>query len=130
VEVTARALAGSLLIASALVARSAAAQSPAETADPTVGKEKYRLFCASCHGASGDGQGPASKGLLPPPGDFRLGKFRYGSSDRDLFEVISDGAASKGGSGLMSGWSAVLSESDRWALVRHVRSFAKRPALP
>ena len=127
---TARALAGILLFAGSLLARSAAGQNPAQDADAAIGKEKYRLFCASCHGANGDGHGPASKGLLPPPGDFRLGKFKYGATDRDLFEVISDGAASKGGSGLMSGWSAVLSESDRWALVRHVRSFAKPPAVP
>lgn len=126
---TARALAGSLLLAS-LLARPAAAQSPAQAADAAVGREKYRFFCASCHGANGDGHGPASKGLLPPPGDFRLGKFRYGSTDRDIFEVISDGAASKGGSGLMSGFRAVLSEPERWALVTHIRSLAKPPELP
>ena len=114
------------LAASLAAALPAAAQSPADTADLAIGREKYRLFCASCHGEKGDGKGPAATGMLPPPTAFTAGVFRYGGSDADLFRVISDGAASKGGSALMSGWSVVLPESDRWALVKYVRSLAKR----
>ena len=117
-----RRLALALLFAAAL---RASAQSPADTADAALGKEKYRLFCASCHGIGGDGNGPASRGMLPRPSDFTAGAFRYGGTDRDLFEVISDGAASKGGSSLMAGWSPVLPEAARWALVRHIRSLKK-----
>jgi mono/diheme cytochrome c family protein len=119
-----RALALAALLAGALPA---AAQSPADAADLATGREKYRLFCASCHGEKGDGKGPAARGLLPPPRDFTSGAFKYGGTDRDLFDVISDGAASKGGSPLMAAWSPVLQhESDRWALVKYIRSLKKR----
>ena len=118
-----RALALAALLAGALPA---AAQSPADDANVAVGKEKYRLFCASCHGEKGDGKGPASKGLIPPPRDFTIDAFKYGGTDQDLFEVISDGAASKGGSALMTGWAVVIPEADRWALVKYIRTLKKR----
>src|SRR5215213_3550834 len=31
------------------------------------GAEIYQANCTSCHGASGNGEGPAAKGLEPPP---------------------------------------------------------------
>jgi hypothetical protein len=39
--------------------------------------------------------------------------------------VITNGAASKGGSALMAPWGAVIPEADRWALVKYIRSLHK-----
>jgi len=34
------------------------------------GKEEYVRSCASCHGATGKGDGPAAKSLIKPPADL------------------------------------------------------------
>ena len=47
---------------------------------------------------------------------------QHGGTDQDIFEVISNGAASKGGSPLMVAWGPVIPEADRWALVKYIRS--------
>jgi mono/diheme cytochrome c family protein/predicted small lipoprotein YifL len=42
--------------------------------------ESARLFateCASCHGTTGAGDGPAAAQLTPPPRNFQLGEFRF-----------------------------------------------------
>ena len=93
--------------------------------DAAKGAATYKLYCVTCHGETGDGQGPVGKTLNPPPRDFAKGDFKYGSSDQDIFDVISNGAASKGGSPLMAPWGAVIPEADRWSLVKYVRSLKK-----
>jgi mono/diheme cytochrome c family protein len=98
-------------------------------ADPAIeidkGKQVYSVYCITCHGPLGDGQGPVGKTLDPPPRDFTKGEFKYGGTDQDLFDVMTNGAASKGGSPLMAPWGAVIPEADRWALVKYIRSLKK-----
>jgi len=93
--------------------------------DAAKGKQIYGTYCVTCHGVAGDGQGPVGKTLKPPPRDFTAGDFKYGSSDQDVFDIISNGAASKGGSPLMAPWGAVIPEDDRWGLVAHIRNLKK-----
>jgi mono/diheme cytochrome c family protein len=93
--------------------------------DPAKGKQAYDLFCVTCHGPSGDGKGPVGVTLDPPPRDFNAGEFKYGGSDQDVFDVITNGAAAKGGSPLMAPWGAVIPEADRWALVKYIRTLKK-----
>ena len=40
----------------------------------------YRRHCATCHGISGDGAGPAAAALGPYPRDFRSGTYKYTST--------------------------------------------------
>lgn len=94
-------------------------------ADPGKGQELFKIYCVTCHGESGDGSGPVGKTLNPPPRDFTKGDFQFGGTDQDLFEVISNGAASKGGSPLMAPWGAVIPEPDRWSLVAFIRTLRK-----
>ena len=42
-------------------------------ADLENGKQKYTLYCVTCHGETGDGQGIVGKTLDPPPRDFTVG---------------------------------------------------------
>lgn len=97
----------------------------AQDDDLRKGQQVFTTYCATCHGEKGDGQGPVGKTLDPPPRDFTKGEFKYGGTDQDLFDVISNGAASKGGSPLMAPWGAVIPEADRWAVVKFVRSLKK-----
>ena len=94
----------------------------ADSADAAKGAQVYQLYCVTCHGEKGDGQGPVGKTLDPPPRDFTKAEFKYGGSDQDIFDVITNGAASKGGSPLMAPWGAVIPEADRWGIVKHIRS--------
>ena len=100
---------------------------PLAQAEPDLekGKSSYGTYCVTCHGTTGDGQGPVGKTLNPPPRDFTAGDFKFGDSDQEIFDVISNGAASKGGSPLMAPWGMVIPEADRWAIVAYIRSLKK-----
>ncbi len=93
--------------------------------DPETGKKTYDIYCVTCHGPSGDGQGPVGKTLQPPPRDFTKGDFKFGGADQEIFDIISNGAAIKGGSPLMAPWGAVIPEADRWGLVAYIRTLKK-----
>ena len=107
-----------------------AAERPA--VDVERGGQLYGSRCAVCHGADGDGRGPAAAGMDPPPRDFTKGQFRVRStrpgdapSDEDLFQTVSRGLAGTP----MPAWGG-LSEADRWALVDVVKSFSPRFSGP
>jgi len=61
------------------------------------GKEEYTLYCRACHGESGDGNGPSSFGLRPPPRDFTKAQFKFGwvtdgmPHDEDLRRIVKSG---------------------------------------
>ena len=93
--------------------------------DPAAGKKVYEIYCVTCHGPAGDGQGPVGKTLQPPPRDFTKGDFKFGGKDQEIFDIISNGAAAKGGSPLMAPWGAVVPEGDRWGLVAYIRTLKK-----
>ncbi len=115
-----------LLLAPVLLwAATLALNAGAADADPAKGKQIYEIYCQACHGPSGDGQGPVGKSLQPAPRDFTAGDFKFGGTDQDIFDVITNGAAAKGGSPLMAPWGAVIPEADRWALVKYIHSLKK-----
>ena len=58
----------------------------------------FRQYCASCHGVTGDGTGPAAGMMLPYPRDFTAGVFKWKSTyleakptDDDLRQVLIRG---------------------------------------
>ena len=61
------------------------------------GYEGYMLYCYACHGENGDGDGPASYALRPPPRDFRVTTFKFAgvaeglAHDEDLKRIIMEG---------------------------------------
>lgn len=81
------------------------------------GKKLADTNCASCHGNSGKGDGPAAAALNPKPADWTSAKVQ-GESDGEIFWKISNGR------GPMPPWKH-LSEKDRWDLVAHIRSLKK-----
>jgi high-affinity iron transporter len=86
------------------------------------GKKLYEQNCLPCHGAKGDGRGPAGVALQPPPQDFNIpfGRWTYSKGDiKKVFDVISKGIPNTA----MIKWD-YLSEQDRWALVYYVEGFA------
>jgi mono/diheme cytochrome c family protein len=62
------------------------------------GREAYVHYCYACHGMDGDGKGPSSYGLRPPPRNFKKGNFKFGAvsagqlpSDADLMRIVKGG---------------------------------------
>ena len=87
----------------------------------------YKTYgCWTCHGEGGAGDGPAGATLDPKPRKFTEGDFKFGGTDKDIYEVIVNGAAAKGGSANMVPWGGVITEeADRQALVAFIRSLKK-----
>lgn len=83
----------------------------------TYGKHVYQTNCAVCHGKTGRGNGPASRGLVPPPRDLVKGKWTQGGTTKDLFVTVQ-----KGISGTSMAGFAGLSQQELWAIVHFVRS--------
>jgi len=57
-------------------------------------KSVYDDKCASCHGASGIGDGPAAAALTPPPAPFA--KALAGKADDWIAKAIKEGGAAVG----------------------------------
>ena len=84
---------------------------PTFVPDLSKGAALYQQACASCHGATGGGDGPAAKGLDPEPIAFTDAERANARSLMALYQVISQGVE---GTSMAS--YATLSEEDRWAL--------------
>jgi len=49
-----------------------------------AGSQIYRRHCLTCHGLTGDGRGPTGPWVNPHPRDYRLGMFKFISTDENL----------------------------------------------
>jgi mono/diheme cytochrome c family protein len=92
-----------------------------------LGTRLYERHCTPCHGASGDGRGPAAALFARPPRDFTLGAYRFRSTPAgsapaaaDLFRAITLGS----GTGAAMPGFGHLDAEERWALVRRILEFA------
>jgi mono/diheme cytochrome c family protein len=79
------------------------------------GQERYQIFCAMCHGLTGDGDGMiVRRGFRQPPSyhEDRLRQARVGH----FFRVITEGY------GAMPSYRAQVPVQDRWAIIAYVRA--------
>jgi mono/diheme cytochrome c family protein len=88
------------------------------------GADRFRRFCAPCHGVLGDGNSPVARDmtLRRPPSLHAPLIADY--PDARIHEVISAGY------GLMPAYSYELSPADRWAVVHYVRVLQRSQATP
>jgi mono/diheme cytochrome c family protein len=91
----------------------------------------YDRFCLPCHGAAGDGKGPAAPWLWPSPRDFVRGQLKWRSTpvgspptSADVRAAIAYGITASG----MPGFADVLDEAQLDQLAELVLTFA-RPAM-
>jgi len=82
------------------------------------GENVAKINCASCHGAKGKGDGAAAAALNPKPADWTSARVQD-ESDGEIFWKITTGR------GPMPSWRH-LPESDRWAIVRYMRTLAAK----
>jgi mono/diheme cytochrome c family protein len=87
-------------------------------------KQLYEKNCVSCHGASGKGDGPASKMLKPPAADFAT--VLKGKADADIAKIIKDGGKAIGKSALMPAFASKLTDEQIKGVVELVKGFAAK----
>ncbi len=83
------------------------------------GEERYGIYCAVCHGASGNGDGITNKYGVPVVNNQNahlnaLSSDKY--PDGRVFEVITKGK------GLMSGYGYNIPVRDRWAIIAYLHT--------
>ena len=90
-----------------------------------LGHSTYVEYCIQCHGVGGKGDGPASKGLLPPPRDFTQGLYKfpwtaYGElpHDEDFARIIRKGLPGTA----MLPWD--ISDERLDAVIQYIKTFA------
>lgn len=90
---------------------------PKDIPDLNRGARLFGQNCAACHGASGHGDGPLAKGLVPEPSNFHDENRMRMRSIYGLYNTITLGVS---GTPMQS--YAQLSEADRWNLAFYVSS--------
>jgi len=91
------------------------------TASIARGGNVYRVFCVSCHGAQGLGDGPVTQRGFPPPPSLLTGKSPQ-MKDGQLFHILSYGQGS------MASFAGQLSHADRWDVINFVRDLQRQSA--
>jgi mono/diheme cytochrome c family protein len=79
------------------------------------GQQRFNIYCAPCHGETGDGNGMiVQRGLKRPPSyhNERLRKAPIGY----FFDVMTNGF------GVMLDYSQQISPEDRWAIAAYIRA--------
>ena len=79
------------------------------------GKERYQIFCAVCHGASGGGNGVAGQYGLVAIASYHQDRLRQ-MADGELYNTIVHGKNT------MLGYGASIQLEDRWAIVAYIRA--------
>ena len=82
------------------------------------GEQMYQINCATCHGDTGMGDGPAAGGLDPKP------KSLVGAALEDdyLFWRIAEGGVMEPFKSVMPAWKNTFSEQQIWQIITYLRS--------
>lgn len=99
------------------------------------GRERFDIYCAVCHGRTGDGDGMVVQRGFPQPPSLH-DETIVARPDEHYFQVMTNGL------GKMPPYSDQVSERDRWAIAAYIRALqvsrlatlddvpaAQRPAL-
>lgn len=96
------------------------AKNPVKADDAAIaaGKTLYMKHCKSCHGAKGLGDGPKSKELDTPCGDFSTDIVN--ETDGDLFYKIKEGRDD-----MPSFKKKITEDEEIWSIVNFMRTLKK-----
>ena len=89
------------------------------------GQERYQIFCSSCHGLTGYGDGMiARRGFnKPAPASFHQDKLRQAPVGH-FFDVITNGW------GAMASHASQIPVEDRWKIIAYVRALQLSQMAP
>jgi mono/diheme cytochrome c family protein len=83
-----------------------------------TGAELYQSYCASCHGQSGQGDGPKAAGLANDPPDFTDQERMAEKTSADFYQAMTEGLPPS-----MPAFDEQLSDNERWALSEYLHTF-------
>ncbi|MFO0755469.1 MAG: c-type cytochrome [Byssovorax sp.] len=90
------------------------------------GYQSYTRYCYACHGEKGDGKGPSSYGLRPPPRNFTMGIFKFARlrssddvpNDDDLVRIVKGGLHGTA----MLPWD--VQDDELLRIIQYIKTFA------
>ncbi|MBD3224780.1 MAG: cytochrome c [Caldithrix sp.] len=82
------------------------------------GRERYDIYCATCHSRVGDGNGIVVQRGYPPAPSFHQDYIRE-YPDGQIYDVISNGIRN------MPGYKHQIPVNDRWAIVSYFRALQR-----
>ena len=78
------------------------------------GQDRFEIYCAVCHGLSGDGDGMIVRRGLKRPPSLHIERLRNAPAGH-YFDVITHGF------GVMPRYAVQLEPRDRWAITAYIR---------
>ena len=88
------------------------------------GRQAFMKACRHCHGPKGLGDGPLAP-KNPSPANLTDAEWKYGSTDGELFAIISNGV---GGNSEMKGVRSEMTATDMLNIVNFLRSIGPQSA--
>ncbi|MEO7166764.1 MAG: cytochrome c [Spartobacteria bacterium] len=79
------------------------------------GRERYEIYCAVCHGATGEGNGEVVRRGFPTPPTYHSERLRNAPIGH-FYDVITNGY------GVMYSYASRVEPADRWAIAAYVRA--------
>ncbi len=79
------------------------------------GRERFNIYCAVCHGATGDGNGMIVQRGFPQPPSFHDQRLRDAPAGH-FVDVITNGY------GVMYSYASRVAPEDRWAIAAYIRA--------
>ncbi|MEO8045388.1 MAG: cytochrome c [Spartobacteria bacterium] len=79
------------------------------------GRERYDIYCAVCHGATGEGNGEVVQRGFPAPPTYHSERLRNAPIGH-FFDVITNGY------GVMYSYASRVEPNDRWAIAAYIRA--------
>jgi mono/diheme cytochrome c family protein len=90
------------------------------------GAAVYEAHCSACHGATGLGDGPASRGLAPPPAELAwLAKVPTRLRDSFMYWSIADGGRTLKTD--MPSYRGKLTDEEIWSVIGYVQARLPEP---
>lgn len=81
----------------------------------TRGRQRYDIFCAPCHGRTGEGRGMVVRRGFKQPASYHVDRLRQAPVGY-FFDVMTNGF------GVMPSYAAQIPVADRWAIAAYVRT--------
>jgi mono/diheme cytochrome c family protein len=88
---------------------------PITRAELERGRERFDIYCAECHGRTGDGQGMIVQRGFPAPPTYHSDRLRNAPIGH-FYDVITNGY------GVMYSYAARVEPADRWAIAAYIRA--------
>jgi mono/diheme cytochrome c family protein len=79
------------------------------------GQQRFDIYCAPCHGRSGDGHGMIVERGFPAPPAYDIDRLRE-APVQHFYDVITNGY------GAMFPYAARVAPADRWAIAAYIRA--------